>query len=151
MKLYALMGAAICALAALASPALAQDTSVQIGGLWGTIRPYIADLIGLAVVAAIGYISTIVKSRFGIEIEAKHREALHSAATTGINMALGQLDGRMDKLSIDVKNKIIADALNYAIKSAPDAIAFFGLDAKRDQLVDMLKAKLTVALPGPSA
>ncbi len=151
MKLFALAGALLCALVALAVPALAQDTNVQIGGIWGSLRPYIADLFGLLVAAAVAYVAKIIKDRFGIEIEAKHRDALHSAAVTGINMALGQLDGRMDKLSIDVKNKVLADAMNYAIKAAPDAMKYFGIDEKSRMLADLLKAKLTVALPGPSA
>jgi hypothetical protein len=131
--------------------AFSQDTNVQIGGLWGTARPYIADLLGLLVVAALGYISTIAKAKLGISIDEGLRASLHQSAVTGINMALGQLNGRMDNLSVDVKNKVLADALNYLVKAAPDAIKHFGLDEKRDVLMDMLKAKLTVALPGPNA
>ena len=131
--------------------AFGQDTNVQIGGLWGAARPYIADLLGLLVVAALGYISTIAKTKLGITIDQGMRDSLHASAVTGINMALGQLNGRLDNLSVDVKNKLLADAMNYLVKAAPDAIKHFGLDEKRDALMDILKAKLTVALPGPNA
>lgn len=153
---------ALCFMAALhfGSEALAQaaniaptaaDTRVQIGGLYATIRPMIADLLGLLVVAAIGYISTLAKTRFGITIDEGMRNSLHSSAVTGINMALGQLNGRMDNLSVDVKNKVLADALNYLVKAAPDAMTHFGLNERSKEIMDLLKAKLTVALPGPNA
>lgn len=145
---FAVLGALLLAL----SPGFAaDDTTVQIGGLYGTLRPFLVDLLGVLVAAALGYVTMTIKSRFGIEIEAKHREALHSAAVTGINMALGQLGGRVDNLSIDVKNKLLADALNYVVKGAPQAVEYFGLNEKSGQLMDILKSKLTVALPGPSA
>lgn len=161
MKLLTIFGTLLLACLALVDFALAQeaanvaptaaDTRVQIGGLYATIRTVVADLIGLLVVAVLGYLSTIAKTRLGLTIDAGMRESLHKSAVTGINMALGQLGGRMENLSIDVKNKVLADALNYLIKAAPDAIAHFGLDQKRNELMDILKAKLTVALPGPSA
>jgi hypothetical protein len=151
MKRLALAGALLCALIAAVNPALAQDTTVQIGGLWGSVRPIIADLIGIVVVAVLGWITKIVHDRFGIEIEAKHREALQTAAVNGINMALGRFDSKIESLSIDVKNKVIADAMSYMIKAVPDAITYFKLDQKTDVLRDLLKAKLTVALPGPNA
>lgn len=162
MKLiYAFVGALLCAVslqpvtdalaqAANVAPTIA-DTRVQIGGLYATIRPMIADLLGLLVVAAIGYISTLAKTRFGITIDEGMRNSLHSSAVTGINMALGQLNGRMDNLSVDVKNKVLADALNYLVKAAPDAMTHFGLNERSKEIMDLLKAKLTVALPGPNA
>ncbi len=129
----------------------AADTRVQIGGLYASVRTVIADLIGLIIVAALAYGSNLLKARFNITIDQGMRDSLHASAVTGINMALGQLNGRMDNLSIDVKNKVLADALNYLIKAAPDAIKHFGLDEKQGALIDLLKAKLTVALPGPNA
>ena len=133
-----------------AAPAMAQDTIVPIGGLWSAVRPIIADLIGIGIAALIAYLATLLRTKFGIEIEARHREALHSAAVTGVNMALGQLGGKVEGLTIDVKNKIIADAMTYVIKSVPDAIKFFELDQKADALRDILKAKLASAI-GPAA
>jgi hypothetical protein len=136
------------ALALLAVPAMAQEsTQVAVGGLYATIRPYLADLIGLAAVAVIGVLAKLIKDKFGIDIEARHREALHSAAVSGINVALSKLDDKAGSITIDVKNKLIADALNYAIKAAPDAIKHFGLDAQRDKLKAIIESKLQIALP----
>mgnify|MGYP001271248871 CR=1 FL=1 len=140
----------LLALALFLSPALAQDTNVHVGGLWGVLRPYIADLIGIGVAGLIAYLSMLLRTKFGIEIEARHREALHSAAVTGVNMALGQLNGRVEGLTVDVKNKLLADAMTYVIKSVPDAIRFFELDQKADALRDILKSKMASAI-GPSA
>ena len=139
----------IClALVASVDLAIAQEAAkIEIGGLYATIRPYLADLVGLAVLAVIGVATKFIKEKFGIDIEAKHREALHSAAVTGLNTALSKFDIKAAGVTIEVKNRLIAEAANYAIKAVPDAIKFFKLDERRDDLKAIIEAKLQVALP----
>jgi len=48
---------------------------------------------------------------------------------------------------VDVQNKIIADALNYAIASAPDAVKGLGLDEAA--LAEKLRARLAPAVLAP--
>lgn len=139
----------ICfALIASADLAIAQEAAkIEIGGLYAVVRPYIADLLGLAILAAIGFATKFIKDKFGIDIEARHREALHSAAVTGLNTALSKFDVKAAGITVEVKNRLIAEAANYAIKAVPDAIKFFKLDEKRDDLKAIIEAKLQIALP----
>lgn len=57
--------------------------------------------------------STLIKQRWGVEIEEKHRDALHSAIMSGLRSALQR--GEKD-------DEAISSAITYAHESVPDAI-----------------------------
>ena len=80
------------------------------------IAPYVADIAGAVATALIGYLVALVKARFGIEIEARHREALHSAMTTGMLLALSRLGVGASKTALTTA------AVEYAKASVPDAL-----------------------------
>jgi hypothetical protein len=75
--------------------------------------------------------SAIITERWGIEIEARHREALHSALMSGLRAALERGDDQYDA---------ITSAIEHATKSVPDAIT--ALDPSPDVLSSIAKAKL---------
>lgn len=81
------------------------------------IAPYLTDLIGAIVTALLGYAVTLLRARFGIEIDAKSREALHSALTTGALLGLAKLG-----ISADKEN-VATLAVDYAKSSVPGALA----------------------------
>lgn len=81
------------------------------------LAPYLPDLIGAAVTALIGYAVALIKAKTGIEIEAKNREALHSAMTTGALLGLA-------KLGVTArKEEIAAASVAYVKASVPGALA----------------------------
>ncbi|MBT0778074.1 hypothetical protein KF941_01245 [Paracoccus sp. pheM1] len=89
------------------------------------------ELIGLAITAIIGWGVRQASKRWGIEVEAKHREALHWALFTGAQLALERrLTG---KAALDL-------ILAYARRSVPDAI--INLQPTPEVLTDLAKAKL---------
>ena len=73
-------------LGVFAMPALAQDTSTELrgGAIWATVAPYLFTTISAAVIAVLTWLAELFRRWTGIQIEAKHREALHSAAMTGV-------------------------------------------------------------------
>ena len=77
------------------------------------------------------------KQRWGIEIEARHREALHSALMSGIRAALGR--GLKGKDAVDA-------AIGHAGRSVPDAIRRLGPSA--DVMKSLAEAKLREAIGG---
>lgn len=81
------------------------------------IAPYLPDLIGAAVTALIGYAVALIKAKFGIEIEARNREALHSALTTGALLGLAKLGVTASK------DELAAASVEYAKTSVPGALA----------------------------
>ena len=93
--------------------------------------PHILDLIGLALTGIIGWAAAAARRKWGIEIEARYREALHSALLTGAQLAMkNELTG---KAAIDL-------VLRYIKQSVPDAIG--SLKPSPDVLTDLAKAKL---------
>ncbi len=93
--------------------------------------PHLLDLLGLVLTGIIGWAASKARQKWGVEIEARHREALHSALLTGAQLALKhELSG---KTAIDL-------VLRYIRESVPDAIS--GLDASPAVLTDLAKAKI---------
>jgi hypothetical protein len=83
--------------------------------IYTNLQPLILEGIGLLLTAVILYVTNLIRQKTGLDIEARHREALHSALMTGVVTALrdGPSFGR------DV---IIDQATSYARQSVPDAI-----------------------------
>ncbi len=93
----------------------------------------IGVILGLLLLRATTYAST----RWGIEIEARHREALHSAIMSGIRAALSKgLSGQA----------VLDSALVYVTQSVPDALN--ALDPSAEVLQQLAEAKLRDAV-GP--
>lgn len=90
----------------------------------------IAALLGLLLLRA----SEAARKRWGIQIEAAHRDALHSALMSGIRAALSRgLSG----------TAAVASAVTYAQQSVPDAIK--ALAPSAEVITQIAEAKLDEA------
>lgn len=99
------------------------------------VAPHLLEAFGAIVTLAVGWLSVTLKRKLGLDIEAQHRAALHSAMMTGAQMAM---DG---KLSGDAAKRLIVD---YVRSSVPDAIR--ALSAPDGVLMRMAEAKLSLVL-----
>jgi hypothetical protein len=127
-------------LVAFTVPAFAQDTTIDGASIFGAWKPYIQELVGIVVAAILGWIALLAKSKFGIDIEARHREALQSALENAAGLAVGKLDRYLGEVKIDVKNPALAEGVEYVLASVPDALKYFGLTPERIRM--MLLAKI---------
>lgn len=85
----------------------------------------------IAITGFIGWGASMIKSRFGIEVEARHREALQSALLNGAKLAIGKgLTGPA----------AVAIAVDYARTSVPDAVKV--LKPKLNKLDEIAEAKI---------
>jgi len=103
----------------------------------------ILPAVGVLISAVLLYGAAILKQKTGIDIEAKHREALQSALLSGILFAIqkaGWLPG-------DPVDKLLAPARGYVEHSVPDALAKFGIDTATDIGKATLDRLLTPKLP----
>lgn len=98
------------------------------------IAPYLPDLIGAAVTALLGYAVTLIKAKTGIEIDARHREALHSALTTGALLGLARLGVTASK------DELAVASVEYARSSVPGALA--RLAPSEDVLTNLALSKV---------
>lgn len=85
--------------------------------LYTAILPTVLQVIGALLGVLLIRASTYASARWGIEIEARHREALHSAIMSGIRAALTK--GLSGQAAIDA-------AIVYANDSVPDALEALG-------------------------
>lgn len=88
--------------------------------IWLGLQPYALEIIGMIVAAVIARAAGFAKAKFGLDIEARHREALHSALMTGIRAALIKNPGGGEA--------VISEAIAYASRSVPDAMAALNPD-----------------------
>lgn len=112
-----------------AAPAWANtDSSVSLAPIVDLAAPYIVSIIGALVAGLLGWLSKRLNDWLGIEIEGRHREALHSAALTGLERAVSAMRTRGEQISFDLKSPVIAEAVDWVLtKGAPDAVARFSL------------------------
>lgn len=77
------------------------------------VLPTLLELTGLALGGVLIRGAVVAKKRWGLDIEARHREALHSALMSGIRAALaGGLSGEA----------AVKAAVQHATRSVPDAL-----------------------------
>lgn len=134
---------------ALAAPALLllaagvayADTTVVVGDLWTGVVPYIVAAVGALISAAVGWLIVLVNKKLGISIDDSMRNSLQTAATNAAGLVLAQLGNQLSGVKVDVKNQLVADAVNYVIRAAPDAVAHFGLTP------DLIAQKIVALLP----
>lgn len=104
----------------------------------------ILPAIGFLISAILIYGAGLLKQKTGIDIEARHREALQSALMNGVLFAL-QRAGWVHGQPTD---KLLTMARSYVETSVPEALTKFGIDAAtaagRAQLDRLLTPKLPV-------
>lgn len=126
--------------ASLASLAAGPDTTVSAGPLFQIVEPYLVSGLGALITALIAWAASALQRWTCVKIDEAHREALHSAAMTGVNMALARLGATADSLTIDTRSAVIAQAVAWMEKSVPDALVHFGMTPGR--LADLVESKI---------
>jgi len=131
--------AMLCALlTAFASPAFA--ATVDLSGVWGDVMSYVASIVGVAISALVGWVFMLLKTKIGLSIDDSMRASLQAAATNAAGLVLNKLGNALPG-SVEISNPLIAEAVQYVLKAAPDAIKHFGLTP------DALAEKIVAALP----
>lgn len=124
-------------LAIVAAPAWAADTSVSYA--WAID---LAVALVLPIVAALGgWLVVRIDKMLGLNIDAKHREALTQALEKAIAFGVqAAADAGKRNATIDMKSVALKEAVDYAGRAVPDALKHFGVGP--DRLVDLVKARL---------
>ncbi len=145
--LGAALSASVLLLSAL-SVAPAQAATIDIGqaftgGLVDAINGGVAALIAVGV----GWLGTILKSKWNIDIEAKHRDALTAFLNRQASSLVAKGAVKVQGLKIEVGSDALAVAANTALHAVPDALKFFGLtpEALQNRILDLLPQQPAVA------
>lgn len=115
------------------------NTLLSLGwDLLGTVLALLSPLIITWLKRRLTELFDAIEVRTGLEIEAKHRDALHSAVQSAVNAVLRN----GSELAADGpdKDNLVAAARDYVKRSVPDAVAALG--AVDDVIVDLIKSKM---------
>ena len=102
-------------------------TTVPVEGLYNLLTTFLLPIVSVIAAAIAGWLANLLRVKFGLEIEQKHRDALQTALTNAAGLAIAKGKDVVAGKEIDVKNPVIADAVNYVVAAVPDALKYFGL------------------------
>ena len=144
-RFLAALAVACLGLLAFTGIATAQTQSTG-SAVFEIVRPYLVEFVGLLMIAIVGWLARTVKAKLGIDIEAGHREALQAALTNAAGLVINRAGGVIGALSLPTHNPMIAEGVDYVVKSAPDALKHFGItpEAAGRVLTEKLEAKIGV-------
>jgi hypothetical protein len=122
------------------------DTMVDVNSWYALLQPYLTMLASAVVTLAVGIITAKVSQWTGIQVEAKHRDALQTALTNGAGLLIQELGASAATVKgLNVGNNAAAKAIDYVLKASPDAIKYF--DRGPDSIAKKLEAKLGLLTP----
>ena len=98
------------------------------------LAPHLLEVVAGLLSAVIGWAAMAAKRKWGLDVEARHREALHSALMTGARMALDRAISPHGAADL---------AVGYAEVSVPDAIK--ALRPTQEVLINLARAKVAEA------
>lgn len=139
---------ALAFVAILAPSALSQSTVVDGGSVLAVWKPYIVEMLAGAVTLLVGWVFNLLRVRLGLDIDARHRATLETALGNAVGVVLNQIDTYGGAAKLDVKNAILAEAVTYVLKGAPDALRHFGLT--EDRIREKIIAKAGAMIPATS-
>lgn len=136
---------AVLAVTALGiATALAQTAPAPTHVTWAEIIMPWAQTIAAAVVAVVvallGWIAALIKTKTGIQIDNGHMLTLQSAIENAAGRVIIMLGDQLKDKRIELHSPVIRDAVLYVNGAAPDALRHFGLDAQ--SIAERILAKI---------
>lgn len=126
--------------ASYAVSAFAADGGIAVQSFIDPLRPYVMEIVSIVAAGLVGYVARRVNMLTGLNIEARHREALQSALENGARLAFDHLTRDSEGKRLPVGNAGVEAGVNYVLRSVPDAVRFFGLTPQR--VSDLMRPKL---------
>lgn len=146
MTLLRILGALLFAIVLaplLVLPAAAQSLDVQT--ILDVARPWLVEMAGALAALVVAWIANVLRQRLNLDIEARHREALQTALTNAVGLAIVKVDTMAGGAKLDLRNAVLAEAVSYVLKGAPDALRYFGVTPERVREMVLAKAGVVAA------
>ncbi|MBR1170548.1 hypothetical protein [Bradyrhizobium liaoningense] len=126
----------------------AQAAAIDVGQAFtGGLVDAINGAISAGITALVGWVAWTVKTKFNVEIEAKHRDALTAFLNRQASSLVAKGAVKVQGLKIEVGSDALAVAANTALHAIPDALKFFGLTPEviQKRILDLLPQQPAVA------
>lgn len=108
-----------------------------IDSLQNIVQPVVVDLLLFLILGAIGWLMRRLPEKWRVDIEAKHRDALHQALDTGVGLIV---DTMQRHPAVAVPDAAAGQIVDYVRRSVPGAIRKLG--PSQAHLEAMARAKL---------
>ena len=105
------------------------------------VQPLLTEYIGLLILGVITWAMSKLPARLRLDIEQRHRDALHRALDTGIGLVF---DSMQRHPAVAVPDMAVTKIIEYVRASVPDAIE--RLAPSQQHLEAMARAKLAKAI-----
>lgn len=103
---------------------------------------WVLPILGTIIGAALTWILALLHRKFGLDVEANHREALQTALTNAAGLLLQRL-GKAGLARLTPNSKEVRTvALDYVHNAVPDAVMFFELTPA--DIIEKVLAKVGV-------
>lgn len=109
----------------------------MIDSIQNIVQPIIVELLLGAILAVIAWAMRLLPERLRVDVEARHRDALHRALDTAVGLVIDTLQRHP---SVAVPDAAVTQVIRYVKGSVPDAIKRLG--PSQAQLEAMATAKL---------
>jgi hypothetical protein len=138
---------ALAVIVAATSDYAAAQSTIEGSRVFGWLQPYVETVVSSAILFGVGWLAFILKTKWGIEIDARQREALHTFLSRQAASLVADGFVKVDGLKIEVKSPALAAAANGAGTAIPEALAHFGLTPEKLQqmIVDKIPTVPVVA------
>lgn len=135
------------------SAPVTSTTVVKGGNLAAQVVEWLQAAFGLA----LGTLLTALVYRglgwMGIQVTDQQKSQLQGVIVNGLNDAAAKAATSLrdsSTMDINVKNQIVADAVDYTQRHAADTIKALGLDPKSGEAVEAIRARIQTALNDPA-
>lgn len=113
------------------------------------LSPILTVVVQLAAALVLGVGTWALKKwgkKLGVEEDSKVREYVNQALENGVRYAAAKAQAAgQDLARVEVKNKMVADALNYVVPKVPDGLKKLGITEQAAK--DILTAKIQRDVP----
>ncbi len=137
---YLRFAALILITALLIDVAFAQET-VTGKSLFGWLRPYIDELVGIIIAAFVGWVAYFVQKYTGLKISAEHRAVVDAFVRRKAAELVSDGMVKVEGLEFKVSNPALAAVAKQAETAIPLAVNYFGLTPEK------IAERINAALP----
>src|SRR5262245_8337324 len=142
------MKISIALLALVALTGTADAGFIDIGQAFSqSAQPYINAAIEAGITALVSWALLKLSTKFHVDIEAKHRDALVQFLQRQASSLLAKGEVKLQGTKITVNNEVLAGAANAAISAIPEALKFFNLNPEqlKGKILDLVPQQPAVA------
>lgn len=101
---------------------------------------HLVEIVIAVVTVVIGFAANAFRKKLKIEQGGALDDILDKAIQYGIHYANAKLEEKGKSLTFETKSEFLADAVEYVVKGAPNALNHFGITPER--VAEMVEARL---------